>query len=179
MRVLFAAAACAVLAACLSSCATVEEVSPVPPPVEVARPVAVPPVPETVVSWVVDPAGGYRDEQGFVRVDYSPCLPGQREAGGDELPPGGRLTVHLGYRDLRNANTAWYAFRLVEDGRILLEQDGRFDVPNIKGPDGYWWNDVVLDLPAQVVTEALLSVSDRRSAAAWRFVLRRVACPGS
>lgn len=118
------------------------------------------------------------DEQGFVRVDYAPCPPGQGEAGGDGFPRGGRLAVHLGYRDLRNANTAWYAFQIVEAERILLEQDGSFDVPNIKGPDGYWWNDVVLDLPAPIVSEALLVVSDRRSAAAWRFLLRRVACPG-
>lgn len=162
-------ARCAALAATafLLSCATVKEPSPAS---AARRP------PQAVISWQIAPADGYQDEGTFVRLDYLPCVQGQDTAGADDppFPPGGRLTVHLGYRDLRDANTAWYSFEVTEAGRTVLKVDGAFDVPNIKGPDGYWWNDVQLDLPVEPTCETLVAVSDRRSGAVREFLLWRV-----
>ncbi len=174
MRTLPASPACVVLAACLLSCATVEVSAPVPRPPQVPQPVEAPSAPRLDVSWEVVPAGGCGDERGFVRLEYQPCPPGPAQFDEDPFPPGGKLTVHLGYRDLRDANTALYAFEVTEAGGTLLAQHGQFDVPNIKGPDGYWWNDVVLDLPVQVAAEATVTVTESRSARACTFILRRV-----
>lgn len=178
MRALPAAAAAAMLAACLLSCRTVEVSAPPPRPVQQPAAIGHLPAPRPAVSWQVIPPDGYLDEQRFVLVEYAPCTTRPPGADDDPVPPGGWLTVHLGYRDLRDANTAWYTFEVVEAGRTLLRQDGSFDVPNIKGPDGYWWNDVVLDLPAEVAMEARVTVTERRSGRAHGFVLRRLEAPG-
>jgi hypothetical protein len=169
VRAVPAALAAIAATAVLLSCATTGEAPPGPQAVEEAAP-------HVVVSWQITPTDGYQDERSFVRLDFVPCRLGQ-DAPGEEGPPpgpGGRLTVHLGYRSLVDANTVWYSFEITEGGRTLLRQDGAFDVPNIKGPDGYWWNDVSLDLPREVAGEALVVVSDKRSDTAREFVLRRV-----
>jgi hypothetical protein len=162
---------CALVCAGLFSCATTQSAPPEPRAAEV-----LPRAAQAIVSWQIVPADGYQDERGFVRLDFAPCGPGPDTPGEEGAPPapGGRLTVHLGYRDLRDANTVWYSFEVTEAGRALLKADGAFDVPNIKGPDGYWWNDVDLDLPREVPGEALVVVRDKRSDTVREFVLRRI-----
>jgi hypothetical protein len=163
------------LTAAVLSCHTVKVAEPMPQPREV------------VVDWEVTPADGYEDQLGFVRMDFAP--PDElREAlaarAGPEnpnqheeqpvIPAGGRLTVHLGYRNLLDANTVWYSFEITEGSRIRLRLDGEEGIPNVKGPDGYWWNDVDLDLLQPVTGGIRVVVSDKRSRAAYTFSLRRL-----
>jgi hypothetical protein len=43
----------------------------------------------------------------------------------------------------------------------------------VKGLDGYWWNDVQLDLPEPVVVEARVAVHNRKYTVDYIFSLRR------
>jgi hypothetical protein len=148
------------LTALLLSCHTTRVAESVPQPREV------------VVGWEVTPAEGYEDQLGFVRMDFAP--PDELREAQSMIPVGGRLTVHLGYRSLLDANTVWYSFEISEGSRVRLRLDGEEGIPNIKGPDGYWWNDVDLDLLQPVTGEIRVVVSDKRSRAAYAFSLRRL-----
>jgi hypothetical protein len=121
-----------------------------------------------VITWVISPAQGYADEFGFVRLDFQP--PGTAA----DLPPGGRLTVHLGRRSLDHANTAWYSFRVTEGPIMLLHVDGEEGIPNVKGPDGNWWNDVILDVPTAFSREARVEVRDGKTGLVYAFTVRKV-----
>lgn len=127
---------------------------------------------QVVVGWEVTPADGYEDQLGFVRMDFA--APDELRDEQSVIPAGGRLTVHLGYRNLLDANTVWYSFEITEGSRVRLRLDGEEGIPNIKGPDGYWWNDVELDLLQPVTSEIRVVVSDKRSRAAYAFSLRRL-----
>ena len=143
--------ACCAAALFTVSCAT----APVPPPPQ-ERAEELPAVKE-VSSWTVTPAEGYEDEFGFVTLDFAPPgradssdVPGGAPPGRAETAdaPGGRLTVHLGRRSMAHADSAWYAIRVREGGDVLLDFAGKEGIPNVKGPDGNWWNDVIIDLSA-------------------------------
>jgi hypothetical protein len=123
------------------------------------------------VSWQIAPATGYRPDTGFVTLDF---VPPEGLAGTDAPPPGGRLTVHLGYRDIGDANTVWYRFEIYEGARNRLRLEGEEGIPNVKDHDGYWWNDLDLDLDESVATEIRVVVTDKRNATAYPFTLRRV-----
>ena len=130
--------------------------------------------PLAIDSWAIEPAEGYQDETCFVRMELFFGTDSAQSEDQQDLPVGGRLTVHLGYRDIREANTLWYGFDVFENARLALHVDGEFDVPNIKGPDGYWWNDVDIDLPHRLAGDALVVITNRRSGAVYRFTLRRL-----
>ena len=143
-----------------------------------APPEPPPPKVREVVTWEILPADGYQDEKSYVTLEYAP--PETLRASAAELPEGqpaapagGRLTVHLGYRNLGDANTAWFRFEAAEGARVLVRFDGEQGVPNVKGLDGYWWNDVQLDLPEPVVAEARVAVHNRKYAVDYIFSLRR------
>jgi hypothetical protein len=156
-----------------------------------APPEPPPPAPERklreVITWEVSPAEGYQDELSFVIVEYA-AVETLRKAAADAaaggsaeqeesqrpIPPGGRLTVHLGYRKIADANTAWFSFRVVEGAKVILRLDGEENVPNIKGSDGYWWNDVELDLEEPVGVEAGVEVVNRRDGVTRSFTLSRI-----
>ncbi len=130
---------------------------------------ATPPAPasparETIVTWEITPSAGYRPDTGFVTLDYAP----------DEPPPGGRLTVHLGYRNIADANTVWYRFEVFESARCRLRLEGEEGIPNVKDHDGYWWNDLDLDLDEPVATEVRVVVTDKRNETAYPFTVRKV-----
>jgi hypothetical protein len=146
------------------SCKTVE--LPLLPPPEPLEPVR-----KTVVSWEITPAEGYRLDSGFVILDFIPseALRDQRES-----PLGGRLTIHLGYLDIRDANTVWYRFEITEGPKKRLRLDGEENIPNVRGPDGYWWNDLDLDLEEPVTGEIRVVVTDTRISAVYPFTLRKV-----
>jgi hypothetical protein len=156
-RLVFAAAAFTV------SCSTV----PVAPPPREERVEEKPTVKE-VISWQVSPAEGYADEYGFVRLDFTP-------PDGEAAPaPGGRLTVHLGRHSLAHADSAWYGIVIEEGKDVLLDFSGREGIPNVKGPDGNWWNDVLIDLSAPISREIGVTVSDRMTGVGYRFTVRRL-----
>lgn len=153
-----ALAAASVLA--LLSCKTVEP--PPPPPAEPAR--------EEVVSWQVAPPKGYHPDTGFVTLEYAP----PEELGHEAEPPaGGRLTVHLGYLDIHDANTVWYRFEVMEGARVLLRLEGEENIPNVRDPDQYWWNDLDLDLETPIDREIRVVVTDKRIGASYPFTVRR------
>jgi hypothetical protein len=134
---------------------------------------AEPPAPprEAVVTWEITPAEGYFVNGGFVVLEY---LPPEALPDSPQRPRGGRLVVHLGYLDIRSANTRWYRFEVMDGARRLLALDGEDDIPNVKDPDQYWWNDLDIDLPAPVVSELRVLVTDTRLEAAYPFTLRKV-----
>jgi hypothetical protein len=148
-----------VLIAC--SCKTVEP-SPPPPPE---------PVREEIISWQITPSEGYFADNGFVTLEYHPP---EELQGTPDRPPGGRLTIHLGYIDIRSANTLWYRFEVAEGPRRRLRLEGEDDIPNIKDPDQYWWNDLDIDLDEPVIGEISVIVTDKRIGAAYPFTLRKV-----
>jgi len=150
------------IAVSLASCCTTVE--PPPPP-------APEPVREQVVSWQITPAEGYFANDGFVTLEYHPP---EELQGTSDPPPGGRLTVHLGYIDIRSANTLWYRFEVAEGPRRRLRLEGEDDIPNVKDPDQYWWNDLDIDLDEPVTGEISVIVTDKRIGAAYPFTLRKV-----
>jgi hypothetical protein len=141
------------------SCKTVEP----PPPDAPAR--------EAVTSWEITPAKGYYANAGYVILEYTPpeALPAQ-----EEIPPGGRLTVHLGYLNIRSANTLWYRFEVMEGAKQRLRIEGEDNIPNVKDPDEYWWNDQDLDLEEPITGEIRVNVTDKRIDAVYPFTLRKV-----
>ena len=157
------APALAVLAAstlALLSCRTVE---PPPPPPDPAR--------VEVVSWEITPPKGYYANAGYVILDYAPP---EALKGPEKIPPGGRLTVHLGYIDIRSANTLWYRFEVMEGAKRRLRLEGEDNIPNVKDPDEYWWNDLDIDLDEPVAGEIRVVVTDKRIGAVYPFTVRKV-----
>ncbi|MCX7029815.1 MAG: hypothetical protein NTU62_06795 [Spirochaetes bacterium] len=146
----------------LLSCKTVEP----PPPPEPE-----PPAREAVITWEITPPEGYHLDSGFVTLDF---IPPEELRDQKEPPPGGRLTVHLGYLNILNANTVWYRFEVAEGSRYRLRLEGEENIPNVKGLDGYWWNDLDLDLEEPVTREIRVVVKDKRIDTAYPFTLRKV-----
>lgn len=143
---------------------------PAPPP-------APPPLQE-VVTWEITPAEGYQDEQSYVTLEYASLEALEAAAAGEPdapVPAGGRLTVHLGYRILEDANTAWFRFEVAEGPQTLLRLNGEQGVPNVKGLDGYWWNDVMLDLAAPITEEARVRIHNKKNEVDYVFALRKLA----
>ncbi len=143
------------------SCSTVQVM---PPPLEKPEPRAE----REVVSWEITPAPGFSDEFGYVRLDFLPPDSGR------DLPPGGRLSVHLGRHSLDHANTVWYRFAVVEGSTTLVRVSGKEGIPNIKGPDGNWWSDLALDIPAPFSRELHVMVQDEKTGLVYTFTLRRL-----
>jgi hypothetical protein len=140
-----------------ASCATVPSPPPPPPPVvEKPRP------PE---RWVISPAQGYDDRYGYMRLEYIPPGP-------PGVPPGGRLVVHMGRQSLSHANTAWYRFVVREGAAALLDEAGAEGIPNVKGPDGNWWTDELLDLPRPIRGPLSVTVDDGRTGITYAFEVR-------
>jgi hypothetical protein len=52
--------------------------------------------------------------------------------------------------------------------------EGEDNIPNVKDPDQYWWNDLEIDLDEPVTGEIRIIVTDKRIDAAYRFTLRKV-----
>ena len=124
-----------------------------------------------VVSWEISPPKGYYANAGYVLLDYAPP---EALKGPGEIPPGGRLTVHLGYIDIRSANTLWYRFEVVEGGKRRCLLEGEDNIPNVRDPDEYWWNDLDIDLDEPVAREIRVVVTDKRLRAAYPFTVRKV-----
>jgi hypothetical protein len=143
------------------ACRTIE---PPPPPPEV-------PAREGVVTWEISPPKGYFANAGYVILDYAPpeALKDQ-----EECPAGGRFTVHLGYIDIRSANTLWYRFEVFEGAKRRIRLEGEDNIPNVKDPDEYWWNDLDIELDEPITGETRVNVTDKRINAVYPFTLRKV-----
>jgi len=157
----------------LVPCLTVLSCSSAPPPAPS------PPRTQELVVWEISPAEGFRDERSYVTLEYCPPqrLRQSAEAQRGQVPVGGRLTVHLGYRSLADANTIWFRFEAAEGSRDLCRVKGEEGIPNVKGLDGYWWNDVELDLPEPVGSEARVVIHNAKYDLDYVFIVRRrVSC---
>jgi hypothetical protein len=145
--------------ACLAAlgAAACSTVPPAPPPAAAPRPPA-------GQSWEVSPSDGYTDRFGYVRLEFLPPGP-------PGIPPGGRLVVHLGRQSLHLANTVWFRFKVTEGGSALLDVAGEEGIPNIKGPDGNWWNDVSLDLPKPISNQVRVTADDRGTGMTYTFTV--------
>lgn len=157
------APALAVLATSTLALLACRTVAPPPLPPEPAR--------EEVVSWEITPLKGYFADAGYVILEYAPP---DALTGPEDIPPGGRLTVHLGYIDIRSANTLWYRFEVTEGGKRRLRLEGEDNIPNVRDPDEYWWNDLDIDLDEPVAREIRVVVTDKRIGAAYPFTVRKV-----
>jgi hypothetical protein len=142
-----------------------------PPAAPAAKPAAEIPGPQPQVTWEITPAQGYVDSYGYVRLEYVP--PG----GAPDLPPGGRLIVHLGRQVLNHANTVWYGFTVTEGPTEILRLDGAEGIPNVKGPDGNWWNDLELDLRQPIQHGIKVTVDDNKIGVTYAFSVRRKVSP--
>lgn len=162
LAVLAATALAAASVVVLFSCKTVEP--PPPPPREE-------PVRQEVVTWEVMPSEGYHPATGFVTLEFTPPEALETEK---EPPPGGRLTVHLGYLNIRDANTVWYRCEVTEGARVRLRLEGEENIPNVRDPDEYWWNDLDIDLEEPVAHEIRVVVTDKRTGATYPFAVRKV-----
>ena len=86
--------------------------------------------------------------------------------------------MHLGRLNLDHANTAWYSFRVTEGSAELIELDGKEGIPNVKGPDGNWWNDIELDLQQPLRRQIAVTVDDSKIGEIYAFFVRRKVSPG-
>ena len=80
--------------------------------------------------------------------------------------------VHLGRQSLHLANTVWFSFKVTDGTRELLSVAGEEGIPNIKGPDGNWWNDLSLDLQKPVRHSIRVTVDDAGSGMTYTFSVR-------
>jgi hypothetical protein len=143
----------------VASCTGVPGKPPAPPPPP--APLAPVPVP------VVDPADGYTDELGYVRLEYRAA-----DARSTTDPAPARIVVHIGRRALLDANTAWYTVVVSEEAKELLRVAGEEGIPNVKGPDGNWWSEIPLDLPRPPARQTEVRVDDTRSGRSYLFTIR-------
>ena len=132
--------------------------------VPLTPPPAAAPQPPAVQSWEVSPAEGYTDRFGYVRLEFLPPGP-------PGILPGGRLMVHLGRQSLHLANTVWFSFKVTEGATVLLSVAGEEGIPNIKGPDGNWWNDMSLDLPKPISNPIRVTADDAGTGMTYTFTV--------
>lgn len=103
-----------------------------------------PPEEETIV-YLVSPSGGYNEGGGYLRLSY--------EQKGDR----GEITVHIGHKEIDGANTKWYSYSLLVDGKAFSKR-GMVSVPFVRGRDNYWWNEEQIILPGPVGEKARITV---------------------
>jgi hypothetical protein len=115
-----------------------------------------------VIGWEISPTHGYEDQYGFIRLSFTPPS---------------RLTVHIGRLELDHADTAWYGVTVTEGASTLINFVGEEGIPNIKGPDGNWWNDLDLVLPHPLTAELHITIHDMKINLAYAFILRETVLP--
>jgi hypothetical protein len=133
---------------------------------------------EITTGWQISPAAGYADSFGYMILDYAPPeklreAPAAR-AGRGSIPAGGRLTIRMGRLNIAHANTIWYAIEVSEGSRSLVRLKGEDGIPNVRGQDGNWWNDLDIDLSEPVAREIRVTVEDAKIGASYIFTLRRL-----
>jgi len=155
----------------LSGCASEPEITPktaIPEPpapvIEQVRPL--PELPEDekppTTVYTVLPTPHVEDALGYMKVEYV-------EAGEGEKP---QIAVGLGRRKIEHADFKWYTFNFVIDGRRYT-LEGRHSVPYVRGKDGLWWNETMIQLPFSFADELSVAVTDRYAREEYRFRVER------
>ena len=111
---------------------------------------------KTEVRYRITPEEGYSTESAYLRVSFVPAVPPEA---GESPARGGRISVHIGHRDIEGANTKWYSYSIIVDGR-KYNKKGKVSVPFVRGRDNYWWNEEVLRLPKPLEDEVTVTVTD-------------------
>jgi hypothetical protein len=117
--------------------------------------------PPTVV-YTVEPAPRLEDGHGYVELEYI-------EENGGGKP---QVAVGFGRREIGHADTKWYTFTFIIDGRRYT-LEGRHSVPFVKGRDGLWWNETMIELPFSFTEELSVVVTDRYAREEYRFGVER------
>ena len=166
-----AAAGILLSAGILSGCASAPEITPKtafpePPAPVIEEEKPLPRTPEAEepreLVYTVEPNSRVEDTLGYMEVEYI-------EAAEDEKP---RIVVSLGRRDIEHADTEWYTFSFVIDGRRYTFE-GRHSVPFVRGKDGLWWNEAEVRLPFTFAEELSVAVTDRYARRDYRFRVQR------
>ena len=159
---------------------------PAPPPPEPE------PEPEKVIriSYPILPQERYDDAYGYIGLEYLTrpevldkikTRLDKRNADSDDyereyakVPDGGHLIIHIGRSDLMHANTRWYYYTVVKDGKVRIERGGVEGIPNIKGRDGNWWNIVTVPLETLIEEEIEVKVMDSEKELEYTFTITRL-----
>ncbi|MBN1686342.1 MAG: hypothetical protein JW852_06780 [Spirochaetales bacterium] len=166
---------------------TADVLIPAPPP----PPSPAEPEPKiTRISYSILPQDRYNDGYGYIgleyltrpqvlekikeRLDTRNADADQYQKEYDKVPPGGHLVVHIGRNDLMHANTRWYAYTVIENGEVILARKGAEGIPNIKGRDGNWWNEVTIPLKAPIDDSIQVRVADTKQNLLYEFAVARL-----
>ena len=163
---------------------------PVPPP----RPAEPEPEPEPEkavrISYPVLPQERYEDEYGYIgleyltrpdvleriktRLDKRNAREDEYEKEYEKVPPGGHLIVDIGRSDLMHANTRWYDYTIIKDGKTVIKKKGVEGIPNIKGRDGNWWNEVIIPLEPVIDDGIEVRIADMKQNLDYTFSVVRL-----
>ena len=159
---------------------------PAPPP----RPAEPEPEKPVRISYPVLPQERYEDGHGYIGLEYLTrpdvlerikSRLDKRNARADEyvkeyekVPPGGHLVVDIGRKDLMHANTRWYDFTIIKDGKTIIRRNGVEGIPNIKGRDGNWWNEVIIPLEPVIEESIEVRIADRKQNLDYVFSVVRL-----
>jgi hypothetical protein len=165
---------------------------PNPPVISKAASLPLPevaPAYHSIVTYSILPQERYRDGFGYIELEYRTFETvkeavtvrlTERDADREEyaekyaeIPEGGYVVVHIGRQDLMHANTRWYSYRILTAGSVLLFRKGKEGIPNVRGRDGNWWNEVRLPLRTPIESAIDVTVTDERTGAAYDFMVRK------
>jgi len=122
------------------------------------------PEPEKVIiyHYPVSPEEGYTDSTEYTIVDFMTkemmiqdinqlheegvLSENDRDEKLAELHPGGAVYVSVGRKDIDNAISKWFQFRLTKDGSEIFTKRGVEDIPYVPGSDKLWWNEILLPI---------------------------------
>ena len=160
------------LAALFTGCAAGPEIAPgtaIPEPPAPVIEERERPLPETPAEedspaavYTVEPGPRVEDALGYVELEYV-------EENGGGKP---QVAVGFGRREIEHADTKWYTFTFIMDGRRYT-LEGRHSVPFVRGKDGLWWNETMIELPFSFAEELAVVVTDRYAREEYRFRVER------
>lgn len=127
---------------------------------------------EPEIQYAVIPREGFETERGYIRLSFKPAS--DREVSGVQGP--GLLTIHIGHKDIEGANTKWYTYNLVIDGKEYVKK-GKNSVPFVRGRHDYWWNEEVWHLPKPLGREGVLTIYNDYAKSEYRFRIRKEVVP--
>jgi len=160
---------------------------PAPPP---PTPVPEQPEREVRVCYPIFPRERYDDRYGYIALEYLTkpevheeiqsrlekrgARPEEYEKEYAKVPPGGHIVVSIGRRDLMHANTRWYDYTVKSGDTIIIKKKGDEGIPNIKGRDGNWWNEVVIPLGSVIENSVEVQVNDTMANVLYVFTVTKV-----
>jgi len=156
--------------------------APLPPPPE--------PKKETRISYPVLPRERFDDVYGYIgltyltrpevldqiktRLDKRNADAAEYEKASSKVPDGGHLILNIGRKDLMHANTRWYAYAVIRDGKAVIDRKGAEGIPNIKGRDGNWWNVLEIPLKQPIDDRIEVRVTDMNKSLVYDFEVLRL-----